>query len=358
MSSQNLYLLHFNGRNDNLGDQFIFRALVRALTDLGLVHIRKGVPPFIAGAAPHASGWRLGWHSARTALRGGVVYDFLPPGGRTWTVATQARASARASLRAVKRQCLDVVGGRRIAIGASVIPAANHAWCEECDWIGVRDHESLAALRAAGIRRVEYFPDLSFLPPPSSSATEVERGGLCVSFRKAVPEARDAQAYELQLSEAFGALTHQLTAEARGRSRAYYQVEEDEAFTRRLSHAHDIHFHPARVSLESFEPFYRSADLVVSNRLHCLLMGAYCGAVPVALTSRAHTKVTALFETVGWHSLILPIEEAEALPQRFAAIQQDLPRLRRIVAASFDEQRRLGLTMLAQRFGGDRIPVG
>jgi hypothetical protein len=40
MNDRNLFLLHYNGRDDNLGDQFIFRALAEALGDFGEVHVR------------------------------------------------------------------------------------------------------------------------------------------------------------------------------------------------------------------------------------------------------------------------------------------------------------------------------
>jgi polysaccharide pyruvyl transferase WcaK-like protein len=133
--------------------------------------------------------------------------------------------------------------------------------------------------------------------------------------------------------------------------RGFYQVDEDAAPSRMLSQAHNFAFEERRVSLDSFESFYASADLVISNRLHCLLLGAHCGAVPVALTSREHGKVNALFETVGWKSLLLHVEDRGAIAQRLAAIRRDLPRLRNMVASSFDEQRRFGRQSLERRFG-------
>ncbi|MGH9158672.1 MAG: polysaccharide pyruvyl transferase family protein [Vicinamibacteraceae bacterium] len=349
MHGRNLYLLRFNGRNDNLGDQFIFRALMHALTDLGSVCVHNGAPAFIESAPP--GHWRLGWRSALTTLRGGAVYNFLPPGGRTWRPPTQAGRAAGSWLKSLKKTSVELLAGPKVVIGTSVIPTANHSWCKDCAWIGVRDHQSLAALRAAGVASAEYFPDLSFLPAPPRPA-DVQRQGIRVSFRETIPEAPDPRAYTSRLSEALGALAGQLIPDERHRMSSYYQVEEDEEFMRQMSRLHDVPFGAARVTLEAFEAFYRRADLVVSNRLHGLLMGAYCGAVPVALTSREHTKVNALFTTVGWKSLLLHIEDARELPDQFAAIRQDIPSLRRMVAASFDEQRSLGLRILEQRFGG------
>jgi hypothetical protein len=340
MNERNLFLLHYNGRDDNLGDQFIFRALSEALEDFGEVHVRT-----------HAADLGFGLRSAMTTLRGGAVYNFLPPGGRTWTTAPSPSRGARGALGALKKRCTDAVAGPRVAIGASVIPTADHSWCRDCEWVGVRDHESLAALRAAGLPRVDYFPDLAFLPAPRRT-NPARRGGIRLSFRGAIPEAPDAAEYAGGLSEAIATVMHELDSDVRTNNvRGFYQVDEDAAPSRMLSQAHGFAFEERRVSLDTFESFYASADLVISNRLHCLLLGAHCGAVPVALTSHEHGKVNALFETVGWKSLLLHVEDRGAIAQRLAAIRRDLPRLRNMVASSFDEQRRFGRQSLERRFG-------
>jgi polysaccharide pyruvyl transferase WcaK-like protein len=255
-----------------------------------------------------------------TTLRGGAVYNFLPPGGRTWTKAPSPARGARGALGAVKKRCTDVVAGPRVAIGASVIPTADHSWCRDCEWVGVRDHESLAALRAAGLPRVDYFPDLAFLPAPRPTNSP-RRGGIRMSFRGAIPETSDAAGYGDGLSGAIAVVMQELESDGRVNVRGFHQVEEDASPSRALSRAHGFAFDERRVGLDSFESFYASADLVISNRLHCLLLGAYCGAVPVALTSRQHGKVNALFETVGWKSLVLHIEDRDAIARRLRAIR-------------------------------------
>lgn len=339
MTDRNLFLLHYNGRDDNLGDRFIFRALAEALEDFGDVHVRT-----------HAADLGFGFRSAMTTLRGGAVYNFLPPGGRTWTTASPPPRGARGALGALKKRCTDAVAGPRVAIGASVIPTADHSWCRDCEWVGVRDHESLAALRAAGLPRVDYFPDLAFLPAPRRMQP-TRRGGIRMSFRGVIPEAPDAASYSAGLSDAIAVVIRELEGDARANVRAFYQVDEDADVNRALGRTHGFAFDDRRVGLDSFESFYAPVDLVISNRLHCLLLGAHCGAVPVALTSREHGKVNALFETVGWKSLLLDIEDRGAIARRLGAIRRELPRLRSMVASSFDEQRRVGRKLLEHRFG-------
>lgn len=172
-----------------------------------------------------------------------------------------------------------------------------------------------------------------------------------MSFRSTIPEAPDRKAYRENLSDAVAAIMGEFGSDARPNFRGFYQVDEDAAVSRALSQRHGVVFDDRRVGLDSFESLYASADLVVSNRLHCLLLGAYCGAVPVALTSREHGKVNALFETVGWKSLLLHIEDRATLVRRLGSIRRELPRLRGMVTSTFDEQRRLGRALLEQRFG-------
>src|SRR5690606_13371213 len=103
------------------------------------------------------------------------------------------------------------------------------------------------------------------------------RGGILASFRKTIPEVDDASAYAARLTKAFATLLETLGPAERGRVRAYYQVEEDERFVKALADAHELSFEASRVSLDTFESFYSTGEIVVSNRLHCLLLGAYCG---------------------------------------------------------------------------------
>lgn len=347
MPRRNVFLLRFNGRNDNLGDQFIFRALVASLTPFGVVQIRGGVPDFAAVTRSSIGGWKLGLLLAMMKLRGYSIYNFDPPGARLWTGANNASRSGLKWLTGVAR---DMFGGSRIAIGTSVIAAADHSWCDNASWVGVRDQASLLALRSAGVKHADYFPDLAFLAP-ARTTDDVRRSGIGLTFRRTIPEGIDRQCYELQLSEALTVLAHSFRADETTSARLYHQVDEDANFNDVLSVRTGFSRHYEKLTLNSFEAFYRSAQIVVSNRLHGLLLGAYCGAVPVALTSRKHTKLTALFETVGWASLILYVENPHELVDKFTVIRKDLANLGKMVEASFEHQRRLGFSILEKRFG-------
>jgi hypothetical protein len=200
------------------------------------------------------------------------------------------------------------------------------------------------------VQHADYFPDLAFLAPPQTPSVG-PRPGICLSFRQTIPEVHNRQCYETRLSQALTALVRSFDANTARCTDFCHQVDEDAEFNGRLSAAAGVPRHVPRLTLSSYEAYYQSARIVVSNRLHCLLLGAYCGAVPVALTSREHTKLIALFETLGWTTLILLIDDVATLAEKFTMIQKDWSKLGSIVQSSFENQRRLGHSILEQRFG-------
>lgn len=350
MPSRNEFFLRFNGRNDNLGDQLIFRSLIDALLPFGIVHIRGKMPDFVGGLRPLRSGWKPRISTAANRLRGNSAYDFDSPGGRTWTTPNSKDKLRRLSL---GNALFGLFAPARIAIGVSVIPVADHTWVEDHDWVGARDNASLTALLAAGKTKVQYFPDLTFLSTFRRQQPQhlVRRRNICLSFRSRIPETHKSPDYERLLREALSVSIRSYTVNPESRALLYHQVDEDAEFVRCISQRHCISLHGPRLTLDSFADFYQSAQLVISNRLHCLLLGAYCGAVPVAFTSRSHTKLTSLFETIGWKSLILFTEDIDEIEVRLNYIQENLSTFRLMVETTWDNQRRLGMKTLEQQFG-------
>lgn len=350
MPPRPLFLLKFNGRLDNLGDQFITRSLSNALRAFGDVAFQGAAPEFIRGTCPPTL--PLPWPLAAVAklLSGGRVYRFAPPGGRLWGRTPNAAKRALSALAAaVARRFL----GPKFAIGTSVIPGTDYGWTADVDWIGVRDRDSLDALRAAGAEHADYFPDLSFIEPPPP-VQSVPRGTIGFSFRAGIPEDCWASDYAPRVCAALRTLQGSLTSSDAWSPRFFHQVAEDAPFNRHLAGRMGIPLHTPRLTLESMGAFYRGCRFVVSNRLHCLLLGARFGAVPIALTSRGHTKVASLFRTVGWGALFVPIEEPASFEGKFDAFLRDEEVLRRLTLDVVGEQGRLGLGVLAMRFNPGR----
>jgi len=346
MQRRNLFLLRYNGRDDNLGDQLIFQVLVNTLSRFGPVFVRGKRPEFMSPPRHKGGDALLALSVALRRLQGYSVHSVQPPGGRLWTKSNLANGTGHG----LRRRLKDLLSDSRIVVGTSVIPAADHSWCERFDWVGVRDQESLAALHANGMQQAKYFPDLAFLAP-LSAADKVSRHGIVFSFRREIPEVTDDPSYEARLAHSLGLLINSLSREVHHSAEFFHQVDQDAEFNGRLGDDFGIPKHGHRLTLDSYQSYYNRAQFVVSNRLHCLLLGAACGALPIALTSRRHTKLNALFETVGWNSLLLSIEDVDGLVERFNWIQSQSSNLSAMVKSSFESQQQLGLSILEQRFG-------
>ncbi len=341
----------YNNRSDNLGDQIIFQALVRSLERHGRMLMTGEIPAFVEGVRPEGGYWHSWIVRLWTRARGGSIFQVLSPGAALWYAPSQ---SASPALPRAKRRLPPWLAGRIITLGRSVIPEADHSWCRDVDWIGVRDEDSLRAIRDAGFSRATYFPDLAFLIEPVGAGAPSKRSGICLSFRRSIPEDHHSDEYERGLRTSIAALVASLTPSERSQATGFHQVEGDADFVARLCEEGGLRQLVPMLTLSSHRGFFEAADMVVSNRLHCLLLGACHGALPVALTTPRHSKLVALFRTVGWQSLIVDAEDKASVEQ-FHAIRQDAPRLREMVRTTFAEQHRLGNDILRQRFrpGGD-----
>ncbi len=343
-SRKNLFVLRYNKRDDDLGDQFILRALADSLADFGTVMIRKEVPSFLPGMRPEKNGWQAKWNRLLTTIRGAKVFDVLPPGA---LLRPNPRPAVEHKPGGLRSKVSGAIAGKKISLGRSVIPDADHTWCQHVDWIGVRDDASIQSLHDAGYQHVTYFPDLAFMVQPSILPEE-QASKIAISFRDRIPEDLDPDRYTTLLDKGIDTLMKSLRADDAERMLAFHQVDEDASYVAKIAARHGIqNVKQEPITLSSYQSFYQQVDWVFSNRLHCLLMGALCGAIPVALTTGQHTKVVSLYETVGWQSLILKAEEADQMPDQLATIQSQADEFRHLVQQTLDEQRTLGNKTLA-----------
>jgi polysaccharide pyruvyl transferase WcaK-like protein len=344
---RHLFVLKYNNRNDNLGDQIIFRALTSALGQYGRTVTHGSVPSFAAGLRVESAGWRAHLVRAWTRARGGSIFQVLSPGAALWM--PPAPPVPPPPTRPVRR-FPPWLSGRPIALGRSVIPEADHSWCRDAAWVGVRDDESLRALRDAGYANATYFPDLAFLVQREPVATPASRSAIALSFRNRIPEDHHSSEYERHLTNAIEAILSSVDSADRSGAVGFHQVEADAQFVETICQAHGLQCAPEMLTLSSYASFFAGAAIVLSNRLHCLLFGARYGAVPVALTMNRHSKVVSLFRTVGWNSLVLDVTDARCI-ERFQAIRRDAGSLRTLVSTTFERQQTLAKDILQQRFG-------
>jgi hypothetical protein len=164
-----------------------------------------------------------------------------------------------------------------------------------------------------------------------------------LSFRRAVPDDRYAPGGGDLLRSRVPALVDGL--HTAGQPCAFvWQVDEDEALNTEL--AARCATGPATRIADPSD--YAGAGLVLSNRLHVLLVAAAQGALPVALVWTGHRKVRDLYETVGWDDLVLDLDGPGDLPGRLAEILTTREAARARVAATFADAGRLVRRRLAE----------
>lgn len=169
-----------------------------------------------------------------------------------------------------------------------------HAWAARLSQISLWRDRTSQELAHGG----ELVPDIGFAAGirPGSD----ERDELVVSLRGR---------RELPSPDWFAAI--RAFADAEGlRIRAVVQVHEDEERARAVARALDAAFdgwgHEDPLAHEHcLRRRYESARLVISDRLHVLILAALSGAVPVELVPRPTAKVGDAFATIGYGGLSL-----------------------------------------------------
>lgn len=183
-----------------------------------------------------------------------------------------------------------------------------------------RDAHSAAVVGGASIA-----PDIGFAAKTPEATTRRERNELIVSFRGARPMPGTAWLEAVRA-----------TAEAADlRIRTVVQVREDESRARELADALGGEFDPwgdtDSVTQESrLRERYARARLVISDRMHVLVLAALDGAAPAELVPNPTRKIADAFATIGIRDIS---RDAEAC---------DADQMRSFLVAQFDRAAEIG----------------
>jgi len=338
----NYIITQYNNRNDNLGDQFIYLRLVESLKAYGKVLTASEPPDFATDVRKEGGKWRSRLDRSVCRLKGGKIYQFAPPGAKLSTVRSPVVQIQSSGLRAIAAQFL---AGQSIQLGCSIIPESDFSALGELDWIGVRDQASLEALQRAGISQSHYFPDLSFLSPlylPSKKKQFL----VGLSFRRSFPELRSEESTVSGIKSVLEKDLASLAKSINAKPCFFHQVEEDASFAFDLCNEFQASLNDNRLNLCSYREFYSQCRVVISNRLHCLLVGASCGALPIALTTSSHTKLVSLFRTVGLEDLIVDYRDLSQSTKVFKNIGSKIDVLTQKVRSVFSDQKGIALQLL------------
>lgn len=162
-------------------------------------------------------------------------------------------------------------------------------------------------------------PDIGFAAGTRAGKAWASRGELIVSLRGARPSPDDAWVQAVRA----------VAASERLRIRTVVQVREDEQRARELADALGGQFEPwadtDAVAQETLlRERYDDARLVISDRMHVLVLAALSGAVPAELVAQPTRKISEAFDTIELHDISCDASSIDADEmQRFLHSQLD-----------------------------------
>jgi len=301
---------------ENLGDALINRELIGLLSAQGkLVVDVSGVPVWFvdmlalpADAVRVRGQLRLLGHMVLRRLAGHRVYHFFIPGGMRGEYSRHQFFRKCVSL--LPYYALSLLGARFCQVGLSFesLGPRHTAYLRLRNRVmhafHVRDRGSSELLTSLGVAHCGLLPDLAFNTFESGRREIRPTAAACFSFR--------TDQHLEQLEDCYEAM--QRAIRALPKQTRYFlvvQVERDragmETIRARLRDELGIEarIHQETRDIERLRDFYRGMDVVISNRLHVLLLGAGVGARSIAYVDEANQKISGMFETIGRADLVL-----------------------------------------------------
>ena len=237
----------------------------------------------------------------RDSIKGrGDTYLILPPGDIS---RKGIKSSVGTVVRSLRLFALRLAGCRIIRLGFSIGPFDRaNAIAESIQslayrFYGVRDSSSLAFGKSIRINNIVFFPDFSwhYVPDVTRAATPEHGSDVVLSFRSNANGTKHDPDYLRNAEEILSSFLG--GAAPSTKVTMCYQVAYDKEGCRGLHDALRAR-HPAlqfefidkKLSLSDCNELYSKSGVVISNRLHVLMLAAINGAKIVALTKLGHNK--------------------------------------------------------------------
>lgn len=178
---------------------------------------------------------------------------------------------------------------------------------------GVRDITVYRTLIKLGFRHLYYCPDVFYwdIGAKVGESKSSKEGYIIVSLRKNIPELSGTREYEIKLVEKVQNIINAFKSK---KVVFCYQVQADYEFNKflydKFKNVGNCEFIGSCLDEKSAVKLYSEADLIISNRQHCLLFGAKLGTPILALTDvKAHWKLKGAFFDLGIPELLVDIGE-------------------------------------------------
>ena len=238
----------------------------------------------------------------------------LPPGPKEWKQRRDFRRLISSLLRISWVRLWRFFGGKVLSFGNSLAGGEvggpdllSLIQLKQIDAFGLRSNHDVALARQYSITNANYFPDLAFFGKDLFVERQLElaRECLVLSFRN------DGDLTQNVIEELIKFFASKYGSELR--ILLVYQVEADAEFAELLVSQFakvERTVHCIKLDDATSLDFYRSARVVVSNRLHVCLAGLLCGAIPLFLSGREHYRKTSiLLESVGLDAHVIDLND-------------------------------------------------
>ncbi|MFF7682022.1 hypothetical protein ACFZA2_04600 [Microbacterium sp. NPDC007973] len=324
-----------SGQEDNIGDVVLRRTMFDQLRTRGTLHVFLGpaTPEFVTALAlsdddvvyHEKAAWRSAlWRSIR---RGRGTWFVDKPGelilGRRYLLAQLRMVPASLAIRLQRGRVLRLGLGQRSP--EPRLTPVYRALFRLSNIVAWRDADTYATFRLG-----EVMPDWGFA---ERGSTESEgRDLLVLSYRSDKPVLTPALVSAVREA-----------ARSRGLGIAVVtQVGRDSPRSQELAAALDaelVDWSDGRTHGEQerlLRDVYRRSALVLSDRLHVLIVAMTEGAVPLALSMGPNYKVGRHFEAIGYSGVSVPVADADAasVDAVVAAALERRPEAERLLAAA------------------------
>uniref|UniRef100_F4CA79 Polysaccharide pyruvyl transferase domain-containing protein n=1 Tax=Sphingobacterium sp. (strain 21) TaxID=743722 RepID=F4CA79_SPHS2 len=322
----NYFLYNPVTQYDNMGDLLINRSLVALLRKHGQVIIDdKNKPENFITQLLTEDDQRL------STLTDRGIFDFVEQKLRTSTEDTYyvvfvpgdlsvkgfKKALSRIKFFNTRLRKLKHMGCRILRLGISLnrfdMPniIAESLYSSVYYVYGLRDKQSIAKANRFRFANVRYFPDLAWAYQPTFNDKSRETKGkyILVSFRaNQSGTTHDSDFFSSIKKHLFTVLSQ--SSLANYKVVVSYQVQYDREASRELaelfSNAFEVDFIDRLLSLDEAVHLYTGADLILSNRLHVLLLGTICKTLSIPFINPLdNKKIAGIYEDNAIYDIVL-----------------------------------------------------
>jgi polysaccharide pyruvyl transferase WcaK-like protein len=187
-----------------------------------------------------------------------------------------------------------------------------------CLVYATRDRRVADCFQARGVSQIEYLPDVFFLNQQSRPSLDPDpsaRKKVLFSLRDEVPEApEEKETFARKIVERAVALVTDLSRDFDvtlsyqcGRDRAPMS-----AIAEQTRHLQGVTFHDELLDADCAYALYKQQDMIISNRLHCVLFAYIVGAAGIAMTDVArHDKLVGAMRTYEMEDYCLDVHDSD-----------------------------------------------